>query len=205
MTQAGAAVPSLSNGQLLLIARRWGVYGGKSLADVGVGAGEWLGPLHARGLSVSALTDRVSDASTAPFLHRGQPAAAPPWAVHSLDVILYRGPQGALSIEANPELAIALANLLSSLSLKGRMLIPVTDAAMTERWLAVFQAFPVSARTVEAATSVWRMLTLRPLWEGRHQVRVVEVRLQGALRSRLDWHRIAREAVLSRMQPPAAA
>jgi hypothetical protein len=137
----------------------------------------------------------------------GSPAASVPWSAHSLDRILFRGTSPFQAPEFSPELMIALANLGSALKPKGKLLIPVSgpdgeDAARWQRQLAVF---PGTARIRELSSGLRAYLALAFLFGGLYRACVLEFTIARKPVSRLEWHRLAREAVLSRVQPPAAA
>jgi hypothetical protein len=103
--------------------------------------------------------------------------------------------------------APALANLCSSLKPRGRLLIPLSgpDCESLVVWKAELAAFPGNLR-INSYSMGWRgVLTLARLFGRDHRVSVLEFRMLRRQTSRLDWHRIARAAVMDKMNPPAAA
>jgi hypothetical protein len=209
MSEAHSISPFIpTSGQLQLVAQKYGVYRGKSLADVGCGDGKWLQPLKQRGLAVQGMEERKRlSAEPTPELIIGSPAAAVPWAAHSLDRIVLRGTSVLECPPFGPEILIALANLGSSLKRSGRLLIPVAgeDSPDVQTWGQQLAIFPGTTRVVTISSGLKAYLTLAFLFGGNHRLTLVEFAPHRRLTSRLEWHRLAREAVLRRMQPPAAA
>lgn len=199
---------ALSVGQLHLIARKYGVLSGRSLADVGCGDGGWVRKLRQRGCKITGMEEPAlsigvgDDAVTI-----GSPAATVPWGSHTLDSVLLRGTRARDVEQASPEGMIALANLGSSLKPKGRLLIPVAEAGAAEIqfWQDQFRAFPGTVRVRTITSGLRAYLTLGFLFGFNYRVVLVEYRAPRRQISRLEWHRLARAAFLSRMQPPAAA
>lgn len=199
---------TLSAGQLHLIARKYGVFAGRALADVGCGHGDWLRKLRQRGCMVTGMEEPPlapeagNDAVTI-----GTPSATVPWGSHTLDCVLLRGTRARDVQPTSPEGMIALANLGASLKPKGRLLIPVTDAGAAEIgfWQDQFRAFPGTVRVRTLTSGLRAYLTLGFLFGFNYRVVLVEYRAPRQQISRLEWHRLARAAYLSRIQPPAAA
>lgn len=208
MSEKGIASPiALSNKELDLIARRLGGFSGLAFVDVGCGAGQWVRQQHARGRRISGMEDRaVPDASAAGIIASGSPAAAIPWPAHSLDVILFRGTSAFTAAAFSPERMIAFANLASSLKANGRLIIPLKqDIAEGAYWQQQLQIFPGDFRIRTLTSGLRGLLTFQFLFGGMARIDVAEFRVKRKTTSRLEWHRLAREAVLSRATPPAAA
>lgn len=199
---------ALSSGQLDLIARSCGLYSGRSLVDVGTGDGAWVRKLAAQGRAIRGMEERKhASAAADAIIAIGSPAAAVPYAAHSVDAILFRGTSVFQADAFQPELLIALANLGSSLKPRGALLIPLGQdpAVDAARWESQLGIFPGSCRVRNLSTGVLSYLTLSFLWRGVHAVSLLEFRVNRRVESRLEWHRLAREAVLRRLQSPAAA
>ncbi|SFI28417.1 class I SAM-dependent methyltransferase [Planctomicrobium piriforme] len=199
---------NVTTGQLNLIARRYGVFTGSSLLDVGCGDGAWVSQLRKRSLAVQGLEER-QQASAAPVdgIAVGSPAATVPGAAQSFDRVLFRGTSVRQATAFQPELMIALANLGSVLKPHGRLLIPVAADNQTEieKWQSMLSIFPGSIRVRQLSSGIAAYLTLAFLFGGNHRVTVVDLNVQDKQVSRLEWHRLAREAVMQRMRKNEAA
>jgi len=197
---------NLSPGQLSLLAKRYGVTNGTSLLDVGCGDGSWVLKLRAQGLNIQGIEERHR--TTAPpteAIAIGSPAASLPGSAHSLDRVLFRG-TGLFSASAfDPELMIALANMGSMLKPHGRLVIPTRNEAEIERWTSMLSIFPGTVRVRRLSSGLSAYLTLAFLFGGMHQINVVDLNVQDRQVSRLEWHKIAREAVLKQTRPAEAA
>jgi hypothetical protein len=209
MPEAHSISPiSMTIGQLQLVARKYGAYRGKSFVDVGCGDGKWLHPLKQSGLAVQGMEERKrTSGEPSSEIVIGSPAAAVPWGAHSLDRILFRGTSVLSAPQFGPEILIALANLGSALKRSGRLLIPVAgaDSPDVQTWEQQLSIFPGVTRVTTISSGITAYLTLAFLFGGNHRISLVEFAPHRRLTSRLEWHRLAREAVLGRMQPPAAA
>lgn len=204
--------PELSQGQLNLIARKMGVFSGKTFVDVGCGNGEWLSSLHARGLKVSGMEEKGrTTAAASDWLHLGSPGAAVPWEAHTQDTVLFRGTSLFDAKEFSPELMIGLANLGSSLKPHGRLIIPVQSQSPQDleqeltRWKNQLSVFPGTFRSRLLTNGLMGYLTLAFLFGGNHQISIIEFQVYRKVESRLTWHRLAREAVMAHMQSNAVA
>jgi len=204
----------LTLGQLNLIARKVGVFSGKSLVDVGCGNGNWVSQLRQQGRLVWGLDEKQfvsSPVSGSDVVKIGSPAAAVPWEPHSQDSILFRGTSLISAAEFSPELMIGLANLGSSLKPRGRLLIPLTGSTPGEiemeqlRWKTQLAPFPGTFRSRLLTPGLLSYLTLSFLFTGKVQVTVIEFQINRQTVSRLEWHQLARTAVMSRMSTPAVA
>jgi len=202
----------LTLGQLNLIARKLGVYSGKSLVDVGCGNGNWVSQLRRQGRAVRGMDEKqFAPAPASDIITVGSPAATVPWEPHSQDSILFRGTSLISAAEFSPELMIGLANLGSSLKPRGRLLIPLTGSTPAEietellRWKTQLASFPGTFRSRLLTPGILSTLTLSFLWTGKVQVMVMEFQINRHVISRLEWHQLARTAVMSRMHAPAVA
>ncbi len=196
----------LSQGQLDLIAKRYGISAGVSLADIGCGNGEWVQQWIRRGAKVQGLEEASRmTAVVGEGISAGSPAASLPYAVHSLDRVLFRGTSAYTQSAFHPELMIALANMGSLLKPHGRLVIPVSNEAEAERWTSMLSIFPGAVRIRQLSSGISAYLTLSFLFGGAHKVTVVDLNIQDKQVSRLEWHRLAREAVLKQTQTPNAA
>lgn len=199
----------LSAGQLQLIARGAGARSGRILADVGCGPGTWVRSLRQRGVPAVGMDEKgaLQGVTTDEVVVAGSPAANVPWGAGSVDCVLFRGTRSLRAAAFDPELMIALANLGSCLKPRGTLLIPVSEITGpdVEHWKLVLSPFPGDIRVRTLKTGLLQILTLVALFKGRHQVSVVEFRTRRDPVSRLEWHRLAREAVMQQQHPPAAA
>jgi len=213
MVEAGTkSQHGLSLGQWTLIARKLGAFSGKPVADVGCGDGQWVTSANARGATLLGMEEKL--AASGPSHEKitvGSPSAAVPWESHSLDAILLRGTSLMQSPRYSPELMIGLANLGSSLKANGRLVIPLLssnpqeiDAELT-RWKSQLSIFPGTFRTRQLSTGMMGYLTLAFLFGKTAQVNVIEFHVSRKVVSRLEWHKLARTAVMSHMNNPAVA
>ncbi|WP_437186289.1 hypothetical protein SH668x_003436 [Planctomicrobium sp. SH668] len=213
MSESASVVgKSLTVGQLNLLASKVGVHSGKSFIDVGCGNGEWLLPFIQAGKAVQGM-DEKGAISGAPGQHIivGSPSANVPWEPHSIDTILFRGTSLHRAAEFGPELMIGLANLGSSLKAKGRLIIPVVGTSTSEveaeltRWKNQLSVFPGTFQTKTLKPGLSAYLTLAFLFGRSHQVSIIDFQVNKNAISRLEWHKLARNAVMARMNAPAVA
>lgn len=206
--RAGVSESVLTLAQWTLLARRAGAFSGKAFLDVGCGEGSRLRPLAQKGLKVRGLDESTRGARSGDdVVHVGSPFASVPVESHSLDAILFEGTTAFTAASFSPEAMIALANLGASLKPKGKLLIPVSseDGEQAEHWKRQLAVFPGTVRVRTLSTGIMGYLTLAFLFGRAAKVSVIEFTVQRKPLSRLDWHRLAREAVMQKMNPPAAA
>lgn len=199
------ARPELTTKQLNFLARKLGCFAKHTLLDVCTD-GSWISAISRRGGTIRAITDRA-DAEVAGLITFGSPAASIQQEVHSVHRVLIRDHQVFDGDEANPETTIALANLLSCLGKRGRLVIPLAELGGREQrvWQERLAGFPgrISIRTYK--TGLFDYLNLTFLLRGVHQISVLEFTVDRKLNSRLEWHRLAREAVMQRLAAASAA
>ncbi len=198
----------LSQGQMNLIAQRYGVTKGASLLDVGCGDGAWVLKLRAQGANISGIEERHrTNVEAEEAIAIGSPAASLPGSAHSLDRVLFRGTTQFTAPSYAPELMIALANMGSMLKPHGRLIIPVHSGNQAEidRWTSMLSIFPGTVRVRNLSSGISAYLTLAFLFGGMHQVTVIDFSVHNQQVSRLEWHKIAREAVLKQVRPQEAA
>jgi SAM-dependent methyltransferase len=200
MSDRDGIFPSLTDRQLDRIARRCG--GGRGpILDVGCGQGDWLVRRSRRGQPIQGLDDHSpTDRPTPEGIHIGSAAASIPFPSHSFRMVLLRGTAPFERTESGPEVTIALANLLSCLKPKGRLVIPLPAdrSEAVPLWTARLHLFPVRMREREITAGWLARSTLVALILGAPPVRVLEFRIGRKPISRLEWHRLAREAILGR-------
>lgn len=199
---------SLSDRQLDRIARSCGGGTGKRILDVGCGEARWVARRLHRGQPASGLEDRhPANQERAEGIHIGSPAASIPFPSHSCHMVLLRGTALFSRTEDGPEVTIALANLLSCLKPKGRLVIPLGNDVrnVVALWTERLHPFPVRTRQREISSGWVEKLTLVHLIFSAPPVSVLEYRIGRKPISRLEWHRLAREAVLERARPSEAA
>lgn len=208
MSDRETVFDALSEGHLNLLARRLGPFSRRSILDVGCGDGAWVQSLHRRGANVKGLDDAGKLSPHAELIHCGSPAASIPFAAHTFALVLLRGTGLFSSRTEGPEITIALANLLSCLKPRGRLVVPclAADDEIIALWQQRLNPFPVQFRTRQLSGGLKAVLTFAKLFGRDYRVTTIEFSLGRKPISRLEWHRLAREAVMSRMQqPPAAA
>lgn len=198
----------LSPGQLNLIAKRYGAFNGTSLLDVGCGNGEWVSQLRGQGVKIQGIEERQRTCAEAgEALAIGSPAASLPGSAHSFDRVLFRGTSLFSANAFDPELMIALANMGSVLKPYGRLIIPIAQDNEAEftHWNSMLSIFPGEIRARRLTSGLSAYLTLAFLFGGVHTVSVLDFHVGNRQVSRLEWHKLAREAVLKQVRTPEAA
>lgn len=194
---------------------RNGFFRARRVLDVGCEDGRLVRFLQAQGRDAAGIDDRpglgplLPDVSEA---HHSSLAGGFPFAPHHFDAILIRGSRIYSGDLTNPEASIATANLLSSLGRRRRAIFLASDLAgeaPIEEWIAGLQAhlapFPgtLSVSRYEDGWEKW----LSVEWLiGRNRnvdLTLVTLTTERKLVSRLEWHQIARQAVMQRMRSAA--
>lgn len=194
---------------------RKGIFRARRVLDVGCEDGRLVRFLQGQGRQAAGIDDRCGLdpllAGVADVHHRSL-AGGFPFAPHHFDAILIHGSRVYSGDLNNPEASIATANVLSSLAPRRRAIFvatPLAGETPVDTFVAALQAhlapFP---GTVEVARYVdgWeRWLSLEWLIGRNRDVDLTLVTFTASRQpvSRLEWHQIARTAVLSRMRPAA--
>ncbi|MBX3438539.1 MAG: hypothetical protein KF861_13690 [Planctomycetaceae bacterium] len=193
------------------VIRRYGLRGAAHVLVVGESPAELVSRLRSAGLMAFGLFDghstprdpetRAAQTDQAPEIQPAVLHQSVPFLAHSFDCVIlghssvYGGPL------KGPEACTATANLLASLK-PGRPLIyhgPLPADAMT-RHLSVF---PGEARGVILGTGGIGGLFRRLLGQN-NGLPALQFTLPGDAISRLEWHRLARQAVMASQRQPAA-
>ncbi len=199
-----STLTGLSARQLRTIERSYGLTQGASLLDVGCGAGEWVSQLRRRGLEATGLDDVAAQTEpAAEGIVRTAIAANLSIPVHSQDVAFVRGTQVFSALNSTPETTIGLANVLSTIKPGGRLICAVA-AGSEGLWQERLKPFQLNGTLRSCGTGLLAWLTLEPILRPGGAVTVLEFRLGAEQKSRLEWHRLAREAVMPRKKPAAA-
>ncbi len=194
-------LPQLSFGQFQLITNSYGVTAKKTLLDVGCRDGAW-GQKIGGGL-VKGLDDSRSSKSTDAAWY-GSPAASIPFEVHTSKCAVIRGTETFFGSTHPMEVTIALANILSCLAAGGSLVIPTDSPEDLPIWSDRLACFPVTLQKKTLKSSLFAKLTFGLLTNGIHELQVLEFKLGRKPISRLEWHRYAREGVLSKQGSTAA-
>lgn len=194
----------LTKKQFLFLVRKLGVFSKRPTLDVSA-KGDWLSEVFQRGGKLQAIVDH-SEEEPREEISVGSPSGSISHPVHSIQRILVRDSSVFNDSAVSPESTIALANLLSCLKSRGKLIIPVSGDIETASnlWSERLQGFPGKLTQREYKTGIVSYLNLTFLLRGVHQISVLEFTVEKKLTSRLEWHRLAREAVMNRMQKAAA-
>ncbi|MBT5018117.1 hypothetical protein OAH05_01165 [bacterium] len=194
----------LTKKQFLFLIRKLGVFSKRPALDVSA-KGDLLPEVFRRGGNIQAIVDH-SEEEAREEISVGSPAGSVSQPAHSVHRILVRDSSVFSGSAISPESTIALANLLSCLKSRGKLIIPVSGEieAATNLWNERLQGFPGKLTHREYKTGIISYLNLTFLLRGVHQIPVLEFNIEKKLISRLEWHRLAREAVMIRMQKAAA-
>jgi SAM-dependent methyltransferase len=193
---------------------RNGLFRARRVLDVGCGEGRLVQFLQSAGREAAGIDDRGVGPllSGVPDVHHRSLAGGFPFAPYHFDAILVRGSRIYSGDLSSPEASIATANLLSSLAPRRRAVFVASELAgdvPLDDWIAALQShlapFPgtVDVSRYEDGWEKW--LSLEWLI-GRHRhVELTLVTFVAARKavSRLEWHQIARQAVMSRLRPAA--
>lgn len=197
---------NLTKKQFYFLGRKLGCFSKRPVLDLGAD-GTWTAELAHRGAAIQGIVDQQSD-DLPEVISVESPTGSIAQEVHSIHRILVRDLSLFENDEVTPETTIALANLLSCLKPRGRMVIPVTDPEGNEHalWTERLQGFPGRLTTRVYKTGLFDKLSLLFLFRGKHEIPVLEFTVERKPISRLEWHKLAREVVMQRMQnSPAAA
>jgi hypothetical protein len=166
--------------------------------------------LNRRGIHAVGIDDQTAGDRQPTKVHFGSVAGGFPYPPHQFDLVLVgncRTFEGGLS---GPEPLIAMANLLSSLRSKSRLvwLNPVRRTAQpagTGSLVENLSQFPCDIAVSEYHDGWERFLSLEwLLGRQRHvQLQLLTITVPGKPFSRLQWHQHARDVALSR--PPSAS
>ncbi len=191
--------------------RRYRLRGDARVLDIGSGDGEVVARLRSCGVNAFGLFDGSapprdpeadvtgqveSPAIQAAVLHQSVPFPA-----QSFDAVLLRNSDVYCGALSSPEACTATANLLASLK-PGQPLVycgPVSQDAIE----AHFTTFPGAARRIMLGTGGLGGLLRRFVGQQTEQP-AIEFTIPAKPISRLEWHRLARQAVMAAQQQPAA-
>ncbi len=193
------------------INRRYQLQSTSKLLDVS-GAGDVVSGFRARGMTAFGIYDGAAPPrdpyATQPQLieiPERQPAVLHqgiPFPAHSFDCVLLRETNTYTGSLSSPEACTATANLLASLKPGGVLLwcVPVPRDLLA----AHLSAFPGQPQNLTLGTGGIGGALLRLVGIGRNSGQpAVEFRLPKESISRLDWHRMARQAVMAAQKPAA--
>jgi len=196
---------------------RAGLFRARRILDVGCEDGRLVRHLQAAGRQAAGIDDRSGldplIAGLADAHHRSL-AGGFPFAPHHFDAILIRGARIYSGDLLNPEASIATANVLSSLAPRRKAVFLAPQLAgdtPLSAWIAGLQAhlapFPGTVEVSQYVDGWEKWLSLEWLI-GRHRhidLTLVTFTAARKLVSRLEWHQLARQAVMSRLRQAAAA
>ncbi|MCA9081452.1 MAG: methyltransferase domain-containing protein [Planctomycetaceae bacterium] len=201
-----ATLTGLTARQLETIERSFKLGGQATLLDVGCGDGAWVGKLRARGVDAVGVDDPASEAPQADGILKQMIAANLSVPVHTRDVALIRGAMVFEDSRNTPETTIALANILATLKPGGSLLCAVPDEATAiEFWQQRLAPFRLTGAIKTWGTGIQAWLSLAPLLRPGGAVSLLEFPLAMQPLSKLEWHRLAREAVMPTRSTPHAA
>ncbi|MCA9077711.1 MAG: hypothetical protein KDA93_21980 [Planctomycetaceae bacterium] len=193
------------------LTRRYRLTSASKLLDIG-GDGHFVDGLRTRGVTAFGLFDGAAPPRD-PYANQPaliempqrQPAVLHqgiPFPAQSFECVLLRQTKTYDGSLASPEACTATANLLASLKPGGVLLwcVPVSRDELVSH----LSAFPGQPQSVKLGTGGIAGALLRTIGIGRNSgLPAVEYRLPKEPISRLEWHRIARQAVMSAQQPAA--
>ena len=198
---------NLSTKQLLFVARKLGSFSKRPLLHVGTDL-EAIAKVRNKGGEISGIVDQKTT-ELPDYVSSGSPCGSMQTPAHSIHRVLIGDTNVFAGDGVTPESTIALANLLSTLKGRGKLVIPVTSLDGTERelWHQRLAGFPGKLTGRVLKTGMLGYLTLTFVVRGIHSIPVLEFTIDRKTISRLEWHKLAREAVMKRMQhqTPAAA
>lgn len=196
-----SALVGLSRNQLKSIAAG-SLKPGISLLDVGCGDGAWVQKLRGMGVLATGL-DASSQQAPQDGIVLVPLAGNLPITVQSIDIAIIRGTELLASETNSPETTIALANLLSVLKPGGKLLVAAGESGAL--WQSRLSPFHLVGQVRQFQMGLLSWLTLAPLLNPGGSVEILEFKLSATPTSRLEWHRMAREAIMPPRRSPAAA
>lgn len=206
-----SALTGLSLRQLETLEQVYDLRGKKPVLDIGCHDVAWVLKLRGCGTNALGVDDPTAvPATTAPQegILRLSVAANLAVPVHACDVALIRGTAVFLAEGIAPECTIALANVLSTIKPHGHLVcaVPTDNVQAVQLWQQRLAPFGLTGTIRNLGAGLLSWLTLAPLLRPGGAVNVLEFQLSPKAISRLEWHRLAREAVMSqRASSPAAA
>lgn len=195
----------LSKKQFLFLARKLGCFSKHPLLSIGVDA-DLVDEAATKGAQIFGIVDQL-DRDPGENLSVGSPAGSISVAAHSMTRVLLSHTSVFENTSPTPESTIALANVLSCLKPRGRMVIPLhePDGAEFGIWKDRLAGFPGRLTQRVMKTGLVDYFSLSFVMRGIHNIPVAIFTLDRKAVSRLEWHRLAREAVMQRMQQSNAA
>lgn len=197
--------PELSTKQLHFLARKLGFSAARPALSVGWEA-SWVEEVVRRGGEMRGIVDHAP-ATPSERIAVGSPAGSITQPVHTVARVLLGPIEVFQQADEGPEVTIALANLLSCLKPKGRLVIPIGEpgSEIQQLWETRLLGFPGRLTTRTYKTGFLDYCSLAFLLRGVHQISVLEFSIDRKPISRLEWHRYAREAVMQRAKSANAA
>lgn len=203
--RAAVTQSQLTLKQYLFLIRKLGGFSKRTVLDVS-SKGDEIAEVIRRGGSVQGIIDHAEGEVT-DVVSVGSPSGSLSTPAHSVRHILLRDSLVFANENVTPETTIALANLLSCLEKRGKLVIPITGEIDSNHalWQSRLSGFPGKLIQRELKTGLVSYMNLTFLLRGVHSIPVLEFTIGRKLISRLEWHRIAREAVMERMKLENAA
>lgn len=194
---------------------RKGMFRARRVLDVGCEDGRLVRFLQGQGREAAGIDDRTGLEpllSGVADVHHRSLAGGFPFGPHHFDAILIHGSRIYSGDLSNPEASIATANVLSALAPRRRAVFVATQLAgetPVETFVAALQAhlspFPGTVEVTQYIDGWEKWLSLEWLIGRNRDANLTLVTFTAPRKrvSRLEWHQIARQAVLSRMRPAA--
>ncbi|MGD9853709.1 MAG: hypothetical protein AB7U20_02040 [Planctomycetaceae bacterium] len=206
------AVDPLSPARLAIdLVRRYRLQRGSRLLVVDSRPGELVSCLRAHGLTAFGLYDgpapprdpyaKAASDDNAPSIQPAVLHQSLPFVAQSFDGVLLQDSDVYRGLLTGPEACTATANLLASLK-PGKPLV-YTGSIATAVFRAHLNAFPGTSCEIALCSSGIGGLLRKLLGRGGEQT-AVQFTLPGEAISRLEWHRLARQAVIGFQRQPAA-